>query len=129
MTIGSFINDVTSLLGAAEEQSYLQQLRPATWRGVEFFVTRSQARFGRRNVVHRYPYRDAPWVEDLGKKGRLIHVVGFLVGDDVIAQSKTMRDVCEQKDSDEQGGILVHPIFGEDRYALLDFEIEHEVEG
>jgi len=128
MTIGSFINDVSALLGAAG-LSYRGQLQSALWKGVPFGVTTSRARFGRRNVVHDYPNRDAPWVEDLGRGRQVIHIVGFLLGDDVIAQSKRMAAVCQQRDSDDQGGELVHPQFGRNRFSLLDFAITHTIEG
>jgi prophage DNA circulation protein len=128
MTIGSLINDVLSLTGL-DLPSFREQLQPASWKGVPFVVVASRARFGRRNAIHDYPFRDGCWIEDLGRGRRVYHITGFLEGDDVIAQSKRMVAVCEKKDDTDEGGELVHPVFGRDKFSLLDFAIGHTIEG
>jgi len=96
MSVNGLLNNVRGIsnlpagaaasLGRLESGSYWSQLRPASYRGVPFGVLGGSASFGRRNAVHEYPFRDTPWVEDLGMSARHVHVTGFLVGDDVIAQ-------------------------------------------
>jgi prophage DNA circulation protein len=44
--------------------TFRAQLQPASYRGIPFGVFGGQARFGRRNALHEYPFRDVPWVED-----------------------------------------------------------------
>lgn len=94
---------------------WMDQLRPASYRGVPFGMLGGESQFGRRNVVHEYPFRDTVWVEDLGRAARRINVSGFLVGDDCIAQRDRMIAVCEQ-DGD---ALLMHPTYGELTVNLL----------
>lgn len=95
---------------------FIAQLKPASFRGVPFGVLSSRKVFGRRTAVHEYPFRDTVWVEDLGRKGRVISFTAFLVtdslvygGGDVIAQQEKLIGAIETKGS----GKLVHPTLGE----------------
>jgi prophage DNA circulation protein len=101
---------------AAPAGSYWAQLRPASYRGVPFGVFGGQARFGRRNALHEYPFRDTPWVEDLGRSSRRITVTGFLVGDDVIAQRERLITACEKPGDGE----LIHPTLGRLKVSLME---------
>ena len=47
-----------------------EQLQKASFRGVPFEVTSASLTAGRRTVVHEYPQRDKPYVEDLGRASR-----------------------------------------------------------
>ncbi len=125
MSVNGLLNNVrgisnlpagaSALLGRLESGSYWSQLRPASYRGVPFGVLGGSASFGRRNAVHEYPFRDTPWVEDLGMSARHVHVTGFLVGDDVIAQRTKLIKVCEKPGDGE----LVHPTLGRMNVALM----------
>lgn len=88
--------------------SWLDQLQPASFRGIPFVVLTDDADNGRRTAVHEYPFRDDPYAEDLGRSARGIEITGFLIGDDVIAQRQAMIAACEQPG----GGQLVHPSLG-----------------
>jgi prophage DNA circulation protein len=89
-------------------------LQPASWRGLPFFVTGTTVRRGRRTVVHEYPYRDVVWVEDLGRGRRDLTFTAFILGDDVLAQQQKLLDACEQPGP----GDLVHPALGKRTAAL-----------
>lgn len=115
--IGSTAQGATDVLTRLEGGSFWAQLKPASYRGVAFVVQEGTSHFGRRNQVHEYPYRDTPWVEDLGRQARTFEVKGFLVGDDVIAQRQRLIDAAERKGDGE----LVHPTLGKKRVALIDF--------
>nr|WP_235661186.1 DNA circularization N-terminal domain-containing protein [Candidatus Hamiltonella defensa] len=72
--------------------------------------------FGRKTAVHEYPYRDKPWVEDLGRATRQLTVKGFLVEDSVIYgggavidQRSNLIAACETAGA----GTLIHPTYGE----------------
>lgn len=97
--------------------TWMDGLREASYRGVPFVMVEGDSRFGRRSVVHEYPYRDTVWVEDLGRSARRINVQGFLVGGDCIAQRDRMIAVCEAAGGDK--GILIHPTFGQMLVNLL----------
>jgi prophage DNA circulation protein len=83
-------------------------LLPASWRGLPFAVSNESLKPGRRTVLHEYPFRDKPWVEDLGLATITVTVSGFLIGDDVFAQRAAMRAACDQAGP----GTLVHPSLG-----------------
>lgn len=98
-------------------------LQRASFRGVPFAVRNSDSQWGRRNAVHEYPFRDDPWVEDLGRSARRISVTGFLISDsliygggDVIAQRARLVSACEAPGS----GVFVHPTLGQMSVTLGD---------
>jgi prophage DNA circulation protein len=106
-------------VGGAKSVYWKDRLRPASFRGVGFFVLDSQIQFGRRAVVHEYPYRDTVWVEDLGRLARRIAFTAFIVGDDCIAQRQRLMDVCEESGA-VKGAELIHPSLGSINVALVD---------
>lgn len=97
--------------------SWIDDLRPASWRGLEFFVHQDDNRFGRNVAIHEYPFRDDPWVEDLGRAARRLAITGFLLGDDVVAQEDAMIEAAEEEGS----GLLIHPRYGLRTVNLIDF--------
>jgi prophage DNA circulation protein len=102
---------------AGQGKYWMDQLRPAIYRGVRFGVFGGESHFGRRNAVHEYPYRDTAWVEDLGRQARRVTMGGFLVGDDVIAQRDRMITACEAPGDGE----LTHPTLGRMTVSLIEF--------
>lgn len=81
----------------------------AAFRGAAFFVESSERSGGRRVVVHEFPLRDEPFVEDLGRRARKFRVEGYLIGSDYMAQRDALLAALE----DEEGpGQLVHPYYG-----------------
>lgn len=96
--------------------SFFDDLQPASFRGVQFGVLTAEGRFGRQTSAHAYPFRDKPWIEDLGRAGRKFSFVGFLISDpinyegspNVIAQREAMIAACETAGP----GTLVHPTLG-----------------
>jgi prophage DNA circulation protein len=115
-------NRVFSDLGVGSGQKaayWIDQLRPASFRGVGFGVLESQMRFGRKISIHQYPYRDTVWVEDLGRSARRYSFSGFLVGADCIAQREKLLKACEEAAAIE-GGELVHPTLGRIKVSLAE---------
>lgn len=96
--------------------TFWSQLRPASWRGFEFAVEDDGLSFGRRNAVHQYPFRDTPWVEDIGRQAKRFQVRGFIVGDDVIPRRDRLIALADEKSDGE----LVHPTLGRRKVALMD---------
>ncbi|BDD90864.1 hypothetical protein PanNE5_03040 [Pandoraea sp. NE5] len=129
LSTASGISNLASSLAArlgGSAQSYFEQLRPASYRGVPFVSLGSEAAFGRRNQMHQYPMRDTPWIEDLGRGARRIRMYGFVVGDDVIAQ----RDVMIAATETAGDGELIHPTLGRLTVNLDGFRsIEHWEKG
>lgn len=72
----------------------IDDLRPASFRGAAFFVATDKGEYGRRDVVHEYPNRDDPYVEDLGQKATRFSVSGYLAGDNWKAQKDALVAAC-----------------------------------
>ena len=87
---------------------FTEQLMPASFRGVGFYVTSAGIKAGRRTVVHEYPQRDKPYVEDIGRATRQISINAFVVGDDYIKQANALLEAIEKPGQ----GTLVHPWLG-----------------
>ena len=96
--------------------NYFTQLQPASFNSVAFFTRSNSTQVGRRNAEHVYPFRDEPWLEDVGRKARKYHITGFLIGDDVITQRNNMQDALEYPGV----GVLVHPTYGRLSVVALD---------
>lgn len=89
--------------------SWRDGLRDASFRGVPFFVEGATTEFGRRTVVHEYPYGQRPGTEDLGRKVRRLRLDAFVLGANYMADRDRLRDALEQAGP----GRLVHPYWGE----------------
>lgn len=112
--------------------SWFDELQPASFRGVPFGVQGGDGQFGRRLAIHQYPFRDDPWVEDLGRKVRRIGLRGFLIedsviygGGSVIAQRAALIKACEAFGP----GPLVHPTLGRLTVSVDDFAPSETTEG
>lgn len=114
--ISNLASSLAARLGGSAT-SYFDQLRPASFRTVPFVSLGGEASFGRRKELHEYVQRDVPWVEDLGRGTRRIHLYGFVVGDDVIAQRDMLIAACETSGD----GSLIHPTLGQRTVSLMDF--------
>lgn len=86
-----------------------EQLQPASFRGVPFEVEASGITVGRRTVVHEYPQRDRPYVEDMGRATRNITLQCFVVGSDYLDQAQALMHELEEPGP----GTLIHPWLGE----------------
>ncbi|MGS0648888.1 DNA circularization protein [Komagataeibacter melomenusus] len=93
---------------------YLQ----GSFRGIPFVVVGSGGSNGRNFQVHRYPFRDRVWAEDLGRAPRSYRIRAFLIGPECLAQ----RDLLVKAAETNGPGLLVHPTIGVIQAALLRFE-------
>lgn len=80
----------------------------ASFRGVPFFVEEGDLSGGRRVVVHEFPLREDPFIEDLGRKARTFRLDGYVLGEDYVAQRDRLLAALEE----EGPGELVHPHHG-----------------
>jgi prophage DNA circulation protein len=106
--VGNLADALTGGGSSGDGQSWLDQLQPASWRGIPFQVESDQSAAGRRVALHLYPFRDDVWAEDIGRAQRVFGFSAFVVGDDCYQQAMDLRDASEQPGS----GILVHPWLG-----------------
>lgn len=83
-------------------------LRKASFRGVEFHYEGTDGDFGRRLARHEYPQRDVPFIEDMGRKAREHTVEAYLLEPDHMARAQALIAACEAAGP----GTLVHPYLG-----------------
>ncbi|WP_164151621.1 DNA circularization protein [Stenotrophomonas maltophilia] len=96
--------------------SWKDQLRKASFRGVEFHVLNDMATFGRRTLPHEYPFRDVPYVEDIGRAARRLRIDAIILGEDYMS----VRDALIVAIETEGPGKLIHPQYGEMLVSLVD---------
>lgn len=89
--------------------AWRRTLQPASFRGVPFFVDSRDVETGRRTVLHEFPGRDVPFVEDLGRKARTFSVEAYVLGPDYMPSRDALLDACEKAGA----GRLVVPWSGE----------------
>lgn len=88
--------------------SWRESYRPASFRGVPFFVAGHSATSGRRAVTHEFPGRDVPYTEDMGRQARQWTVDAYVIGEDY----HTARDRLIEAIEAPGPGELVHPYLG-----------------
>ncbi len=88
--------------------SWKDRLRPASFRGIAFFIDSSQYTGGRRVAFHEFPDRDNPFPEDLGKVGQTFRVEGHILGDTYFDTKQQLLEAANK----EGPGELVHPYYG-----------------
>lgn len=86
-----------------------RELIAASFRGVPFYVESAERGGGRRTVTHEFPFRDRPFVEDLGRKARSFSVEGYVLGPGYMAAKAALVQALEERGP----GTLVHPYYGD----------------
>lgn len=108
------------------DSPWRDRLRPASFRGAAFHVEIGSRASGRRLALHEFPKRDVPYVEDMGRKARLIQITGYCVGPDYQDERDDLVDQLER----EGPGLLIHPTFGEFlAHGGISSEIERRERG
>ncbi|MEY2840431.1 MAG: hypothetical protein RJB60_2730 [Pseudomonadota bacterium] len=86
--------------------AWIEQLQPASFKGVRFHVDSVEWTAGDNVVVREYPFQDRPTVFRMGKAAQTLKFSAYVIGDDYIAQ----RDELAQALTGD--GDLVHPTAG-----------------
>lgn len=90
-------------------EAWLVNYLEASWRGVPFFIKRSDRKVGRKTVLHTYPGRDSTFTEDLGKFNPTYAFDSYLLGDNYFKEREDLVKALEIKGV----GKLIHPYVGE----------------
>jgi prophage DNA circulation protein len=101
-----------------------RRLIGASFRGVPFFVAVAERGGGRRVVVHEFPLREDPFVEDLGRKARTLPVEGYVIGDDYLVRRDELLAALEDV---EGPGQLVHPYHGIRRALCTSLNVRESI--
>jgi prophage DNA circulation protein len=88
--------------------AWLDNFRQAKFRTAEFYVPSAENRGGRRGVVHEFPKRDEPYVEDMGKKAKSFEIEAYVLGEDYFTARNALVEALDAPGV----GKLVHPYLG-----------------
>jgi len=88
--------------------AWRDELRQASFKGVSFKVQDSDREGSRRLVINKYPFRDIPFTEDLGRNEKKWSISGYIVGPDYMQDRNALLDAVENSGA----GILIHPYYG-----------------
>jgi len=96
-----------------DTNSWKKHLLTAKFRDAEFHVQDVDTGIGRRNIVHQYPNKDVPFLEDLGLDADELTINGYVIQkqendhDYFPARNKLMAALKK-----EGPGTLIHPFLG-----------------
>jgi prophage DNA circulation protein len=105
-------------MASTECRDWLKTLWPASFKGVPFFFEQDKEEGGRGLVVHTFPNRDDPYVEDLGEEPRTYSGSAYVHGDNADGLASTLKAALASRGA----GILVVPYFGPVTVHLQTFE-------
>lgn len=100
----------------ATDNIRIDQLQPASFRGVPFQVSAADGSGGRRTQVNEYPQRDKPYAQDLGRATRRPSFDAFVVGDDYVDKANALIGALEEFGP----GTLIHPWLGSMQVSVLE---------
>jgi hypothetical protein len=102
--------------------SLLDELHPASFKGVPFLIVTANKTAGRKVVVYDYPGKDIANSQDLGKLPSTFSLNGVITGTnklDYFTAKKRLEDVLES----EGAGILLHPFYGPINCVALPYTV------
>ena len=106
----------------AETRNWLKTLWPASYKGVPFFFESDDEKGGRGLVIHQFPHRDDPFIEDLGENPRFYDGSAYVHGDDADALAVRLSETLASRGA----GTLVVPIRGPVTVHCESFERNHQ---
>jgi hypothetical protein len=101
-------------------RDWLKTLWAASYKGTPFFVERDAEDGGRRIVVHLFPMRDDPYLEDLGEDKRSFDVTAYVASDSADTDAGTLVATCATRGP----GVMVLPTHGPRLVRCLNFRRE-----
>lgn len=94
--------------------SWLEKLRPASFRGVPFYVEDTKKTLGRRAVLHEFPNRETPYTQDMGRISYVWTMDCHVVGKDYDQEKAKLQDAFNKYGPGE----LIHPYDGLQRVQV-----------
>lgn len=89
-------------------RDWSSSLFPASFKGVPFRIESDEESGGRRLVVHQFPNRDEPFVEDLGEDKRSYELTAYVASDLADVEALALIAACTSRGA----GVLVLPMQG-----------------
>lgn len=103
-------------------RNWLQSLWRTSYKGAAFYVETDTEGGARRIVIHEFPMRDYPYLEDLGERHRAFTVTAYVSSDRADAEATVLMQVCAMRGP----GILVLPTQGPVLVRCLEFTRVHQ---
>lgn len=114
--------------------SWEKNLLPASFRGIEFDIIKTDDSAEHALVEHSYPYVDGSDVEDMGRGARRISVQAIFYGDDYEARLNEFLKALDGYDARYNDPYalpdadFIHPVFGEIKVKSARYAVHHEAE-
>jgi prophage DNA circulation protein len=89
--------------------AYKDDLLPASFREIPFYIKDTTMDFGQRVQVNQYPFADTPNTKNLGRRARQYTFNAYVIGEDYIIQRNALLNAIEDLNTP---GILTHPTLG-----------------
>lgn len=102
--------------------AWLDNYRQAQFRNAYFAVPSTSNTGGRRAVVHEFPNKDEPFVQDMGRKARRHNVEAYIVDEDYMDARDALIEALEKPGK----GKLVHPYIGTLDVICLSYSFEEK---
>lgn len=103
-------------------RDWLKSLWKTSYKGAPFWVETDSENGSRRIVIHEFPMRDYPYLEDLGEGKREFTVMAYVASDHADSESKTLMAQCATRGT----GIMVLPTAGPVLVRCLEFTRKFE---
>lgn len=76
-----------------ECRDWLRTLWSASFKGVPFYFERDEEAGGRGLIIHKFPHRDDPFIEDMGEEPRFFDSTAYVHGDDADTQAGRLAEI------------------------------------
>lgn len=86
--------------------SWRDELLPATYNGIPFYVDTESLEFGRRIQLNEYPFSETPNTLNIGRKARKYTINAYVIGDEYLADRNALLEMIENT---TVAGILTLP--------------------
>ena len=87
----------------------LEELLPASYKGIGFLVSSSSIVGGRKDQLHEFPNSNKQTIEDFGLLPRSYSLTAWITGEKYLANRDALLSALE----DGEAGVLSHPFYGE----------------
>lgn len=98
-------------------RDWLKSLWQASYKGASFWVEDDGEDGARRIVIHEFPMRDDPFLEDLGERHRAFEIAAYVASDSADTDAAAVMAACAARGA----GILVLPTHGPILVRCLTF--------
>ncbi|MFJ2288118.1 DNA circularization protein [Pseudomonas iridis] len=104
------------------DQTWRDQMLPASFRGISFLIPQASVPVGMKVQLHEFPQRDEPYAEQMGKQAQVHRLVCWIIGDDCFERRDNFMEAVQTPGAGE----LVHPWLGRMQVKAGEAELTHD---